>query len=377
MVNNGAMSLLSPRLLKVLLLLVLAFIILQYSYTTIFEARRIDPLFIVNSSLLARNQFFFMKNRSNYAINKNSVSWTSDGAQMTNALLVDATASQNLASQQTYSSNELCPLIPPNLLGPIKPEKDAPATLEELEHELEAIGALPPSDGQWRPSYCKARDRVAIIIPYRDRAHHLNIFLKNIHPFLQRQQIDYGIFVIEQAGYGMFNRAMLMNVGFVEALKFREFDCFIFHDVDLLPEDDRNLYTCPDQPRHMSVAVDSMKYRLPYSDLFGGVSAMTKSQFELVNGFSNMYWGWGGEDDDMAARLKSVGLHISRYPNNIARYTMLSHRKEKANPKRFEILYSGRKRIKEDGLNSLQYRRLSLIRNRSLTWVLVELAVPS
>lgn len=59
----------------------------------------------------------------------------------------------------------------------------------------------------------------------------------------------------------MFNRAMLMNVGFVEALKFREFDCFIFHDVDLLPEDDRNLYTCPDQPRHMSVAVDSMKYR--------------------------------------------------------------------------------------------------------------------
>jgi hypothetical protein len=28
-----------------------------------------------------------------------------------------------------------------------------------------------------------------------------------------------------------------------------------------LPEDDRNLYTCPEQPRHMSVAVDVLKYK--------------------------------------------------------------------------------------------------------------------
>lgn len=52
-----------------------------------------------------------------------------------------------------------------------------------------------------------------------------------------------------------------MNVGFVEALKERDFDCFVFHDVDLMPENDKNLYTCPDQPRHMSVAVDKFKYR--------------------------------------------------------------------------------------------------------------------
>jgi len=54
---------------------------------------------------------------------------------------------------------------------------------------------------------------------------------------------------------------MLMNVGFVEALKLYSYDCFIFHDVDLVPEDDRNLYTCPEQPRHMSVAVDVLKYK--------------------------------------------------------------------------------------------------------------------
>ncbi len=60
-----------------------------------------------------------------------------------------------------------------------------------------------------------------------------------------------------------FNRGMLMNIGAAEAIKLSsgQLDCFIFHDVDLLPEDDRNLYTCPDQPRHMSAAVDIFHYR--------------------------------------------------------------------------------------------------------------------
>ncbi|XP_014252790.1 beta-1,4-N-acetylgalactosaminyltransferase bre-4-like [Cimex lectularius] len=265
---------------------------------------------------------------------------------------------------------ELCPLVPPNLVGVLGAFKDG-GSLSDVESR---IGDTLLPGGQWRPSGCKARDKVAIIVPYRDRVEQLSVFLANMHPYLQRQLIDYGIFIIEQAGIGDFNRAMLLNVGFVEALGLREFDCFIFHDVDLLPEDDRNLYTCPDQPRHMSVAVDVFNYRLPYSDIFGGVSAMTKEQFEKVNGFSNMFWGWGGEDDDMATRIKVAGYHITRYPVSIARYTMLPHTKQKANPKRFENLYNGKKRIKIDGLNSLQYRRVEMRLSKLFTWVLVELA---
>lgn len=61
---------------------------------------------------------------------------------------------------------------------------------------------------------------------------------------------------------------------------------------------------------------------------------MSTELFQLVNGFSNMFWGWGGEDDDMSMRIKMKGLHLARYPFSIARYTMLSHEKQKANPYR-------------------------------------------
>ena len=55
-----------------------------------------------------------------------------------------------------------------------------------------------------------------------------------------------------------------MNVGFNEALKAGNFTCVIFHDVDLIPEDARNDYSCPSSPRHMSTAVSRLNYMLVF-----------------------------------------------------------------------------------------------------------------
>lgn len=184
-----------------------------------------------------------------------------------------------------------CPATPPNLVGPVNVDTSP----EDLETVEKLLSTKVQSGGRYKPTECRPRDRVGIIIPYRDRKQHLPILMKNLHPFLMKQQIDYGIFLVEQSSDGSFNRAKLMNIGFVEALKIYEWDCFIFHDVDLLPMDDRNLYNCPTQPRHMSVAIDTFKWQLPYSSIFGGVSSMTTKQFKAVNGFSNSYYGWGGE----------------------------------------------------------------------------------
>lgn len=105
--------------------------------------------------------------------------------------------------------------------------------------------------GHWFPRTCRAEQRLAIIVCYRNRELHLKLFLNNIHFFLKQQQLDYTIFVVNQHGEEQFNRAALFDVGFLEASKLYPFDCFIFHDVDLLPEDLRNLYKCGEKPRHM------------------------------------------------------------------------------------------------------------------------------
>uniref|UniRef100_A0A8C5T313 Galactosyltransferase N-terminal domain-containing protein n=1 Tax=Laticauda laticaudata TaxID=8630 RepID=A0A8C5T313_LATLA len=52
--------------------------------------------------------------------------------------------------------------------------------------------------GHYTPKDCKALQKVAIIIPFRNRDEHLKYWLFYLHPILQRQQLDYGVYVINQ-----------------------------------------------------------------------------------------------------------------------------------------------------------------------------------
>ena len=119
--------------------------------------------------------------------------------------------------------------------------------------------------GLYSPTSCRARYKVAIIVPYRNRKHILKIFLNHMHPFLIKQQIEYGIYLIEPMQNLTFNRGLLMKIGFLQSLNLTDnkWDCFIFHDVDLLPEDEKNIYSCPPKllPRHMSSLVSTMDYK--------------------------------------------------------------------------------------------------------------------
>ena len=43
-------------------------------------------------------------------------------------------------------------------------------------------------------------------------------------------------------------------------------------------------------------------YSLPYENYVGGVVALKEDLFVNMNGISNLYFGWGGEDDDIQRR---------------------------------------------------------------------------
>ncbi|XP_035170694.1 beta-1,4-galactosyltransferase 4 [Oxyura jamaicensis] len=254
-----------------------------------------------------------------------------------------------------------CPALSPYLRGASKLTFKPSLTLEEVQKENPQV-----AKGRYHPTECSALQRVAILIPHRNRERHLLYLLEHLHPFLQRQQLDYGIYVIHQAGNTKFNRAKLLNVGYLEALKEENWDCFIFHDVDLVPENDFNIYMCDRQPKHLVVGRNSTGYRLRYQGYFGGVTALTREQFSKVNGFSNNYWGWGGEDDDLRIRVEMQKMRVVRPSADVARYTMIFHNRDHGNEEnrdRMKLLRQVSKMWKTDGLNSCSYELLSVEHN--------------
>lgn len=62
----------------------------------------------------------------------------------------------------------------------------------------------------------------------------------------------------------------------------------------------------------MEILGFSFRFVLPYKSLVGGVTAIRTDQYTQVNGFSNQFLGWGGEDDDFALRLIANNLSILR-----------------------------------------------------------------
>lgn len=240
----------------------------------------------------------------------------------------------SVATNNIYKSNDdklSLSVRPP--ICPIDEERLNRFTLDGIKHRLN-FGHV-ERGGRFRPKGCRPLQKTAIIIPFRNREDQLEKFTSHMHQFLPSQMIDYTIYVVEQNDSKPFNRAKLFNIGFLESSKLQpDICCFIFHDVDLLPMDQRNLYMCSSRPRHMSSQVNTFRFNLLYQELFGGVVAIAKSQYIQVGGFANSFYGWGGEDDDMFRRIIKHNITLCRAPSWISMYTMMRHTKDKPNPSR-------------------------------------------
>jgi hypothetical protein len=159
---------------------------------------------------------------------------------------------------------------------------------------------------------------MCVIVSYRNRRNHALEFLRYIPPYLEAQGIDANYVFVEQADDKPFNRGKLPNAGFL--LSGHLGDWFRFRDIDLMPVNAK--YRRPDRPTHLATHCQQFAYEMAYPDCFGGVNLFLPEHYEQINGFSNEYWGWGGEDDDLLLRCKAAGLPIAR---RFSRYDSLPH----------------------------------------------------
>lgn len=158
------------------------------------------------------------------------------------------------------------------------------------------------------------KPKLAILVPFRDRFEELLQFAPHMHKFLEQQEIPNHIFVLNQVDRYRFNRASLINVGFLYT-KFN-FDYIAMHDVDLLPLNINLRYEYPKNgPFHVAAPALHPKYH--YKTFVGGILLVNREHFELMNGMSNKYWGWGLEDDEFYVRIKDAALTVTR-PVNIS-----------------------------------------------------------
>lgn len=206
--------------------------------------------------------------------------------------------------------------------------------------------------------------RLTVIIPVRDREHHLAQLLPRLRAKLQEQAIPHRILVVEQSPGRLFNKGALFNSAFRVAADSCDYVCL--HDVDAVPIEAN--YGCPSEPlRLVTRLVGSRHGSVRGERYFGGSISLQREHFQSANGFSNQYWGWGKEDDDFLFRLWFSGRvcyadqqgTFEDLPNPADQQIHFTKLRKpdtlRANRRRRSRLMRGLVDFRSDGVNSLPY----------------------
>ena len=98
--------------------------------------------------------------------------------------------------------------------------------------------------------------------------------------------------------------------------------------------------------------------------------------FDIHNLNLNFQKGWGGEDDDMEARLSGEKIGFERPSMKIARFTMIKHASRFKNPQRRKLLKQAKTRYQKDGLNSVEYKLKNIIDYKYYTHLFIDVGDP-
>lgn len=182
-----------------------------------------------------------------------------------------------------------------------------------------------------------------------------------MHKFLNNQKIQHSIYVINQVDHLRFNRAALINIGYL--LSRSTCDYIVMHDVDLLPLNPNLLYNYPEQgPYHLASPEYHPLYH--YKGYIGGVLMMNNRDFEKCNGMSNLFWGWGREDDELYKRFKMNNFKVRRPAGLTTGYDTFKHIHDRRNrPRDFDRSdYKEKMKVVDGGrtgISNVEYTHLS------------------
>lgn len=156
--------------------------------------------------------------------------------------------------------------------------------------------------------------KLGVCVPYRNREIHLHEFIPKVGKYLKNQGIEFQMYFAHQVDDKLFNRGATKNIAAKHAIE-DGCDYVVFHDIDMIPEEEGGAdYSFPTEgPRHIATKISQMDYQLKYHEYFGGAVLFSKEHLEATNGYSNDYWDWGMEDDDLFWRCHKEGLTNNTY----------------------------------------------------------------
>jgi hypothetical protein len=156
-----------------------------------------------------------------------------------------------------------------------------------------------------------------VIIPYRGfSSNHPNKYHKMMNDRIlinKCKSVGLDVLVVEQSEQSetekKFNRGLLLNIG-VASVQKHDYNYYIMHDIDIIPDDTliKTYLKYPINPIHYGVR--GQRYSND-PDFIGGCIGVSKSDYLSVNGNSNLFWGWGGEDQVFRNRLLKNGYIIT------------------------------------------------------------------
>tara|TARA_B100000902_G_scaffold400009_1_gene474513 strand:- start:1124 stop:1921 length:798 start_codon:yes stop_codon:yes gene_type:complete len=145
-----------------------------------------------------------------------------------------------------------------------------------------------------------------IIVPYRNREKHKEMFLERINDYLKNYD-DWEVYFSHQCDNRPFNRGAMKNIGFL-AMKIKYPDhykdiSFIFHDIDTLPViNDYFPYNTQD---------NIVAHYYGFNFALGGIVVIKGKDFEKIKGYPN-FWGWGFEDNNLYKKSILNNLLVDR-----------------------------------------------------------------